>query len=56
MDIHLLAVTSHSLEADALWFAIDQDGPVDFAKVLSLSKNIEQTGNNKVSSGVAGRG
>jgi hypothetical protein len=44
MNIHLLAVASHSLKADSLRSAIDQDGSVDFAKVFSLSKNIEQTG------------
>jgi hypothetical protein len=43
MDIHLLAVTRHSLKADALRLAIDQDGPANLAKVFSLGKNIEQT-------------
>lgn len=42
MNIHLLTVTSGSLEGDALRLAIEKDGTFDLSEILPLSKNIQQ--------------
>lgn len=42
MYIQLLTVTCGSLEANALWASVDQDGTVNLSRVLPLRKYIQK--------------
>lgn len=43
MNIHLLTVSSSTLEADTLRAAIDKNGTADFTAILALCQDIKET-------------
>lgn len=43
VDIHLFAVSGHSLEGDSLRLSVDKNRATNFTSVLPLGKNIEKS-------------
>lgn len=42
VNVHLLAVSGHALETDALWLSVDQNRPVNSAKVFPLCEHVQK--------------